>query len=143
MRAVLALALLFLPFIAPSAALAQSGGFEQRVPDVILPEPLGSVKTRTGSTRVPFPVDPATLPDSLSAGLSTACTQLRFNQRYKGKYFVLVAIPNEKPLRLGFARSDGFNLRDPETLRAPERLYLFERDGTSECRVYSYSGGPR
>lgn len=143
MRAFLALFVLLCPLALSKPAAAQSGGFDRRVPDVIAPEPLGSVKTRTGSTRVQFPVDPATLPSSLSAGLSTACTQLRFNQRDKGKYFVIVAIPNEKPLRLGFARSDGFNLRDPETLRAPERLYLFERDGTSECRVYSYSGGPR
>jgi hypothetical protein len=139
--AILALALLAIG--APVPVAAQSGEVSRRVPDVVRPEPFGDVRIRTGSVRVQFPVDPATLEGSLSAGLSTACTQLRFNQSRRGKYFVLVPIPNERPRRFGFARSDGFNLRDPDTLRAPEQLYLFERDGTSECRVYVYAGGPR
>lgn len=122
------------------AALAQSQSREilRHIPEVVEPEPNGTVRTKTGGSRINFPIDPKTLPQNLSTVLSDACTRLKFNQRDAGKYFVPIPRPNAPVMRFGFAQGNGLNLYDPENLRGPDQVYLFDRDGTSECKVYVY-----
>ena len=137
MRPVL-VALLIFAAGAP-AVCAQEG--PRRIPEPVEPEPHGTARTRTGGTRINFDVDPGQLPGALSVPLSEACGRLAFNQRRKGKYFVDVPRQNGPPQRFGYANGGGLNLYDPEARREPEQVYLFYRDGTSECAVYIFADG--
>jgi hypothetical protein len=128
----------------PIHAVAQSQGqgqgreFLRRIPEVIQPEPFDTTRTKVGAARVNYPVDPQSLSQALSKNLSEACARLEFNQTRHGRYFVLVARPDKDPLRFGYAQGDGVNLRDPTGLRGADVIYLFDRDETSECKVYVY-----
>jgi hypothetical protein len=123
-----------------AAAPAAAQEFLRRIPDVVEPEPNGGpVRIDTRGLRVNFPVDPAELPQRLSVPLSEACGRLAFNQVQHGEYFVIITPRNGEPTRYGFANGNGFNLRDPEGLSGAEQVYLFFRDGTSECEVYAFA----
>ncbi len=87
-------------------------------------------------TRVQFALDAGRLQQSLNEPLSNACAQDRFNQAKRGRYHVDVTLPSGQRKRFGFAGSNGLNLRDPTGLKGPNQGYLFEYDGTSECKVY-------
>lgn len=119
-------------------ALAQGQEVLRRIPEAVEPEPYRTTRTKVGAARVTMPVDPATLAQTLSKNLSEACARLEFNQVRKGRYFVLVPRPDREPVRFGFAQGTGRNLYDPKSLRGADVVYLFERDGTSECKVYVY-----
>lgn len=108
----------------------------RRIPDVIVPEPHGSVRTRTDGSRIRLDVSQEDVDQSLSVDLSEACSRLVFNQQRQGKYYTIVASEGRPPQRYGFASGAGLNLHDPTGLRDGDANYLFYRDGTSECRVY-------
>jgi hypothetical protein len=119
-------------------ALAQSQEFMRRIPEVVQPEPYKTTRTKVGGTRIIYPVDPQSLNQALSKNLSEACARLEFNQARHGRYFIMVPRPNQDPLRFGYAQGDGLNLLDPKGLRGTDVIYLFDRDETSECKVYVY-----
>lgn len=125
--------------ITPAMGPAAAQEFLRRIPDVVEPEPNGPVRIDTRGLRVNFPVDPAELPQRLSVPLSEACGRLAFNQIRHGEYYVIIAPNGAEPERYGYAHGNGLNLRDPEGLRGPEQVYLFFRDGTSECEVYAFA----
>ena len=141
-----ALALAFLPsaLVATGSASAQDGtgggvptfDFGRKVPRTDTPQPHEPPDFDRYRTRVRMAIDPGRLPQSLSKPLSDACSRDAFNQRKPGRFFVDVPMPNGPTVRLGYATSKGFNLRDPEGLSVEGAVYLFRYDGTSECRVY-------
>lgn len=103
------------------------------------PSPITQPKEGNLGTPVRFVFDPAAIDRQLAPRLSEFCGANRFNQVRNGRYFVDANIPNKDPRRFGFANGKGLNLRDPHDLSEPTELYLFEGDGTSECRVYRYT----
>jgi hypothetical protein len=106
----------------------------------IAPEPqLGTPQPRRGkqSVQLRFDVAAQDLPGLLSQPLSTACALGRFNQREYDRYFIAVPRPNAPPLRLGFAGGRAGNLSDPDRAALETQYYLFDKDRTSECRVYA------
>ncbi|MDF1750068.1 MAG: hypothetical protein P1V34_14440 [Alphaproteobacteria bacterium] len=119
-------------------AQGQGQEFLRRIPEMVQPEPYKTTRTKVGGTRVNYPVDPQTLSQALSKPLSEACARLEFNLSRHGRYFVVVPRPNQDPLRVGYAKGNGLNIRDPKGLRVETSTYLFERDETSECKVYVY-----
>lgn len=123
---------------ASPVALAQSQEFMRRIPEVVQPEPYSPTRTKAGGTRIIYPVDPQSLNQALSKNLSEACARLEFNQARHGRYFIMVPRPDQDPLRFGYAQGDGMNLLDPKGLRGTDVIYLFDRDETSECKVYVY-----
>lgn len=133
----LILMLLFVPLLEASAQ-SQARDFLRRVPEVVEPAPHGAVRMRVDGARINFPVDPDELRQSLSAPLSEACSRLEFNQVKQGRFYMIIDVPDLGPYRYGYAQGDGLNLKDPRTLREPGIAYLFDLDGTSECRVYAY-----
>jgi hypothetical protein len=118
--------------------MAQDQEFMRRIPEVVQPEPYQPTRTKTGGTRVLYPVDPQSLRQALSKPLSEACGRLEFNLARHGRYFVIVPQPDKEPLRFGYAQGDGLNLLDPTGLRGADLVYLFYRDETSQCKVYAY-----
>lgn len=129
---------LFLLPLADAQAQSQARDFLRRVPEVVEPEPHGSVRMRVDGARVNFPVDPDRLLQGLSPELSEACSRLEFNQVKQGRFYMILDMPDLGRYRFGYAQGDGLNLSDPRTLRKPGIAYLFDLDGTSECRVYAY-----
>ncbi|MBP5857628.1 hypothetical protein KAJ83_11460 [Marivibrio halodurans] len=89
-------------------------------------------------TRVRMAADAGKLKENLSQPLSNACATDRFNQRKRGRYHITLDLPSGERKRFGFAGSNGMNLRDPNNLKGPNQGYLFDLDGTSECRVYVF-----
>ncbi len=110
-----------------------------RTPQQIEPESYGPTPQRRLGTRVQFFVDGRTINQSLSANLSEACQAGTFNQKLNGGHFVDVPFPGGAKRRMGFAGSNGVNLRDTDNLRGRDQAYLFELDNTSECRVYAFA----
>ena len=105
-----------------------------RVPTLLVPGGDRPPKFRRGSTQVNVFVDPATLENSINRPLSNACAQGQFNMATPYYY---VRLETERgPRRFGYANAN-FNLRDPKSQAGPDTAYLFERDRTSECRVYA------
>jgi len=104
---------------------------------LLQPGGLQPPKFRRGSRPIKFFVDEASLPQSLSRNLSNACAHGRFNTKSVGRYFVEIQTQNGRVRRFGFANAKGFNLRDPDNLRGRDFAFLFELDGTSQCRVYA------
>lgn len=129
------LLLLTLLWLIPAQPVGAQDFFDQ-IPEVLVPEPHGQIKTRTGSFRVPMRVDGEDLPDRLSSELSTACSKSQFNQDDQGSFHVIVPYEDGPPRRYGYADGSGKNLRDAKRLGRPNRVYLFVNDGTSDCRVY-------
>lgn len=107
------------------------------LPTMLQAEPNGRIRYAHDGTPVKFYVDPNSLAQILSKNLSTACAQNKFNQKQRTKYFVPVKMPDGKTKRFGFAGSNGFNLRDPNGMSGKDQGYIFDMDGTSECRVYT------
>ena len=122
--------------------LAQSGNGNRfiplgRIPQLLQPGGLAPPRFKRGARPIKFFVDEASLPQNLSANLSNACAHGRFNAKRVGRYFVEIQTQRGGVRRFGFANSDGFNLRDPDNLRGRDLAFLFELDGTSQCRVYA------
>lgn len=90
-----------------------------------------------GGKRVNFFVDGSELESSLNKELSTACALGIFNQIKKRRHYVNILMSNSRIKRFGFANGYGFNLRDKNASRLETEVYLFDLDGTSECKVYS------
>lgn len=118
----------------PPHPLWQSLTSQRQSPSPELGAPLP--KDRGRPVRVDLALTPAELPGLLSAPLSQACAQGRFNQDEAGRYFVIVPRPDRPPLRLGLAGPRGLNLVDRAGLGEADAVYLFDLDETSECRVY-------
>ena len=47
-------------------------------------------------------------------------------------------MPSGRKKRFGYAGSNGMNLKDPKDQAATDEGYLFDLDGSSECRVYTF-----
>lgn len=120
-----------------SPAAAQE--FMRLIPDSVEPEPQGPVRTDNNAIRVNFAASPAELRQRLSVPLSEACARLAFNQIRHDEYFVLITPNGGSPTRYGYANGRGLNLKDPEGLSGPDQVYLFFRDGTSQCEVYAFA----
>ena len=123
-------------------AVAQSGDGNRfiplgRIPQLLQPGGQTPPRFRRGARPIKFFVDEASLPQSLSRNLSNACAHGRFNAKRAGRYFVEIQTQRGGVRRFGFANSEGFNLRDPDNLRGRDFAFLFELDGTSQCRVYA------
>lgn len=106
----------------------------------IAPEPeLGAPQPRRGKRpmQLGLQVDPKELPRMLSKPLSTACALERFNQSENDRYYLRLTDADGKPLRLGIAGAKVGNLHDPGRQAQPTQIYLFDKDWTSECKVYS------
>jgi hypothetical protein len=141
------------PFLAPIAALviavvtvipdmpAAADGSRfiplGRIPQLLQPGGNTPPRFRRGARPVKFFVDQATLPQSLSANLSNACAHGIFNTKRPGRYYVEVELQGGKKKRLSYANAQGFNLRDPGNRRGRDLAFLFELDGTSQCKVYA------
>jgi len=136
------LCLCFLFLFPGSSAHAQSNERRSfiplgKVPQLIQPGGAAPARFFSKTTRVLFYVNGDSLDQSISANLSSACALEKFNQKKVGRYYVLIETENGKRRRLGFASSEGFNLRDPGNRKGRDLAFLFEYDGTSECRVYA------
>lgn len=105
-----------------------------RIPTLIIPGGNRPPKFKRGGSEIEFYVDPNSLENSIHKKLSNSCAQGQFNMARPG-YFVRVRTETSQK-RLGYANSN-FNLKDPKGQSGPDTAYLFERDGTSECRVYA------
>lgn len=108
-----------------------------KIPQLIQPGGTAPARFFSRTTRVLFFVNADSLDQSISANLSSACALGKFNQKKVGRYYVLVETENGKRRRLGFASSEGFNLRDPDDRKGRDLAFLFQYDGTSECRVHA------
>lgn len=108
-----------------------------KIPQLIQPGGAAAARFFSRTTRVLFFVNADSLDQSISANLSSACALGKFNQKKTGRYYVLVETEDGKRRRLGFASSEGFNLRDPDDRKGRDLAFLFEYDGTSECRVHA------
>ena len=108
-----------------------------KVPQLIQPGGAAPARFFSRTTRVLFYVNADSLQQSISRNLSASCALGRFNQKKVGRYYVLVETENGKRRRLGFASSEGFNLRDPDNQKGRDLAFLFEYDGTSECKVHA------
>lgn len=108
---------------------------QQTAPD---PE-LGAPVPRKGKSpfRLNLPVSAADLPRMLSKPLSTDCALGRFNQAENERYYITLKNTDGTPLRLGVGGSKVGNLRDRAAKSDPTLLYLFDKDYTSSCTVYS------
>jgi len=139
-RACAPVALLLALSLAGGPAAAQSEPFRddqgKRVPRLSAPTPHTVPNFDHLATRVIAGVDAARLGDSLSRPLSAACSVDRFNQARRGRYVLDLRMPDGEVKRFGFAGSNGLNLRDPKGLAAQNQGYLFDLDGSSECKVY-------
>lgn len=124
---------------APPPAAAQDKRFIPlgRIPQLLQPGGAAPARFSRGSRPVKFYVDAASLPQNLSGNLSNACAHGDFNTKQPGRYYVVVELQNGKKKRLSYANAQGFNLRDPQNRRGRDLAFLFELDGTSECRVYA------
>ena len=104
------------------------------------PEPeLGAPIPRKGKSpfRLNLPVSAADLPRMLSKPLSTDCALGRFNQAENERYYITLKNTDGSPLRLGVGGQKVGNLRDRAAKSDPSLLYLFDKDYTSSCTVYS------
>ncbi|MEQ9487645.1 MAG: hypothetical protein RIM72_01495 [Alphaproteobacteria bacterium] len=108
-----------------------------RIPQLIQPGGAAPARFFSRTTRVLFYVNADSLDQNISQNLSLACALGRFNQKKVGRYYVLIETEDGKRKRLGFASSEGFNLRDPDDRKGRDLAFLFEYDGTSECRVHA------
>lgn len=108
-----------------------------RIPRLLQPGGEDQPRFRRGGQQIRFFVDQNSLAQNISPNLSNACALGRFNQQHPTRYFVLIETQDGRRLRLGFATSEGFNLRDPDNRRGRDLAFLFEKDRTSECRVYA------
>ncbi|RVU38406.1 hypothetical protein EOI86_03730 [Hwanghaeella grinnelliae] len=122
-----------------SKAAADSSRFIPlgRIPQLLQPGGSTPPRFKRGSRPVKFFVDQATLPQSLSTNLSNACAHGIFNTKKPGRYYVEVELQGGKKKRLAYANTLGFNLRDPGNRRGRDLAFLFELDGTSQCKVYA------
>lgn len=135
-------AIAFFLFLSDLTAQAQSNDRRAfiplgKIPQLIQPGGVAPARFFSRSTRVLFFVNADSLDQSISANLSSACALGKFNQKKVGRYYVLVETENGKRRRLGFASSEGFNLRDPDNRKGRDLAFLFQYDGTSECRVHA------
>ncbi|MTI09262.1 hypothetical protein [Curvivirga aplysinae] len=103
----------------------------------LMPGETKNPRFKHGDTRVNFFVEGSQLDSLLNPDLSTGCVLGEFNQIKRRKYFVNVRLPDNSVKRFGFATGNGYNLRDYNSRRNLDEVYLFDLDGTSECRVYS------
>lgn len=108
-----------------------------RIPQLLQPGGSAPPRFSRGSRPVKFFVDQASLPQSLSANLSNACAHGVFNTKKPGRYYVEIETQNKKKKRLSYANAQGFNLLDPDNRRGRDLAFLFELDGTSQCKVYA------
>ncbi len=69
--------------------------------------------------------------------LSNACVNNKFNQIRKGLNYVTLPRKGGGIYRYEAASTEDGNLLDPKRLGNKTMLYLFEKDKTSECIVYS------
>ena len=125
-----------------TSAWAQSNVRQDFIPLGRIPyllQPGGNIQPRfkRGSTPIKFFVDADSLSQNISANLSNLCAHGRFNTARPGRYYVEIETQTGYKKRLGFANSEGFNLRDPENLKGRDVAYLFDLDRTSQCRVYA------
>ena len=90
----------------------------------------------SGSHRIFFFLKGEEMAGLMSKKLSTACVIGNFNQKRKQRYYVMVDMPNGRKKKFGFVDSGGKNLYDPNNRTGPKQAYMFENDGTSECKVY-------
>ncbi len=90
-----------------------------------------------GTSQVDFYLNGSQLPNMLSRNLSTACARGNFNQLVNKKYYVMVDMPGGTKKKLGFADYTGINLSDPDNRKGPNQAYFFDKDRTSECKVYA------
>ena len=109
-----------------------------QVPRPVAPEANEIPKFDALGTRVRMAADAGQLRQNLSQPLSDACASERFNQRQRGRYHITLTLPSGERKRFGFAGSNGMNLRDPDNRKGLNQGYLFDMDGTSECRVYVF-----
>lgn len=138
----IALALIGLMSVPPADTFAQSGEGNRfiplgRIPQLLQPGGQSPPRFKRGARPIKFFVDETSLPQNLSQNLSNACAHGRFNAKRAGRYFVEIQTQNGRVRRFGFANSEGFNLRDPDNLKGRDLAFLFEMDGTSQCRVYA------
>ncbi len=108
-----------------------------RIPQLLQPGGNAPPRFSRGSRPVKFFVDSATLPQSLSTNLSNACAHGIFNTKRPGRYYVEIELQGGKKKRLSYANAQGFNLRDPGNRRGRDLAFLFDLDGTSQCKVYA------
>lgn len=135
----LAALLAALATVPPEPAFADGSRFIPlgRIPQLLQPGGNAPPRFRRGSRPVKFFVDAASLPQSLSANLSNACAHGDFNTKRPGRYYVEIELQGGKKKRLSYANAQGFNLRDPQNRRGRDLAFLFELDGTSQCKVYA------
>ncbi len=108
-----------------------------RIPQLLQPGGAAPPRFRRGGHPIKFFVDAGSLPQNISTTLSNSCAHGKFNTKRVGRYYVEVELQNGRKKRLGYANSEGFNLRDPGNLRGRDIAFLFELDGTSQCIVYA------
>ncbi|WP_425403856.1 hypothetical protein [Hwanghaeella sp.] len=125
--------------IADAPAFADGSRFIPlgRIPQLLQPGGATPPRFSRGSRPVKFFVDAASLPQSLSTNLSNACAHGIFNTQRPGRYYVVVELQGGQKKRLSYANAQGFNLRDPGNRRGRDLAFLFELDGTSQCKVYA------
>ena len=70
-------------------------------------------------------------------GLSSACVHNEFNQKRKSRSYVMFNRANGGIYKLDAAHIRDGNLFDPNEYGQEEMLYVFDKDATSQCRVYS------
>lgn len=110
-----------------------------RIPDNVLPETQKYPLKRKKSMRMKMPpnMTAADLRGLTAPALSAACVHNRFNQVRKGFNYVIFNNPNGGIFKYDAASKMDGNLFDPLDKGLDEMLYLFNKDSTSECRVYS------
>ena len=133
---VFAFFLLALLVISPDSKAQTSPGVYKQ-PRVMKPGLNKTPKFHAATQRLNFHVDPEQLKDMLEPELTTACSLGYFNQIRRNKQYVNLEYPDKSVRRFGIISKDPSNLRDVYDLAGGGNAYLFEMDGTSECRVYS------
>ena len=80
----------------------------------------------------------SSFPDSV---LSSACSAGYFNQRQVRRRVVKIKDARGYPLIYGYVRHNDGNLEDRLGYSQPQTVYLFQGDGTSQCKVLMFFGG--
>ena len=106
-----------------------------------LPGETKNPKFKRGDSRINFFIEGEDLQSMVNPELSTACVLGEFNQIKRNRYYVNIRMPDDRVKRFGYVKGSDNNLRDPNNLKAGGEIYIFDLDGTSECRVFSMPGG--
>ncbi len=111
-----------------------------KIPENVLPQNQKFPPKRKKTVRMKLPPEMTRgdIYNLIVPQLSNACVHNRFNQVRKGLNYVTLQRPDGAGVyRFDAASTGDGNLRDSDAIGLPTMLYLFERDATSECRVFS------